>query len=453
VKHMTHEHQKALIEHCSKYKDCAMPIFALSPTKDGISSTIINHSANTITPLPILGNLEQQQEQHILGRQCIDVALSSDTSMISNKKPSTELKPSKAQLEIHRKWQAAAEAEGGSNARIVLYKPTAKKMIFEFLFDAFRPMNITEIYKVLFHSTSSLRGLRLVLICLTFYTFLQGLKAIVPSPILKACLDDMALDNDYSTQFVDSDNDDDDKTTKDKKIHNSASIYTQFKNSLSYKGGKGSSSGLYYVNYNEAKGGDGLDGEEKNQLSADIATAISKKSVIEHELYNKRAVATKLRSEPVNDDLNTLLAKAESESCELFSQLECTRKFKANEKLKEYTKKRIDYFSSVWRKRRKLCMDFLICMEELTEGLVTLKTCLGGNGQIDIESDENIISLAREFSKKKRHHNVSLQTAEPNMNSGTSKPGLQPSKNFVAVSLDSQCKVQRIYIGDSFGIP
>jgi hypothetical protein len=56
--------------------------------------------------------------------------------------------PSKEALAIHRKWQAEAEKHGGPDARIVVSKPAAKKLIFDMLHDSFRPMNITEIYQV-----------------------------------------------------------------------------------------------------------------------------------------------------------------------------------------------------------------------------------------------------------------------------------------------------------------
>jgi hypothetical protein len=143
---MTQEHKDALIEHCSKYKDCPMPVFENSPTKIGQDETSI--LANTITPSPIFGIVEQQEKgQRKFTKD--DPAMDIDTSAAHQKKTSAAMKPSKEQIEIHRKWQAAAEAAGGHNARIVLGKLTAKKMIFDFLYDSFRPMNITEVHKVL----------------------------------------------------------------------------------------------------------------------------------------------------------------------------------------------------------------------------------------------------------------------------------------------------------------
>ena len=56
--------------------------------------------------------------------------------------------PSKEALALHKKWLEEAEALGGSGARIIVSKPAAKEKILETMFDAFRPMNITEIFQV-----------------------------------------------------------------------------------------------------------------------------------------------------------------------------------------------------------------------------------------------------------------------------------------------------------------
>jgi hypothetical protein len=46
-------------------------------------------------------------------------------------------------MAIHNKWQIAATAMGGPEARIVVDKKAAKKLIVDLLYDAFCPMNIT----------------------------------------------------------------------------------------------------------------------------------------------------------------------------------------------------------------------------------------------------------------------------------------------------------------------
>lgn len=58
--------------------------------------------------------------------------------------------PSAGALAMHKRWQEAAEALAGGkkDVRIVVSKPIAKKMIFDFMMEAFQPMNITQIYKV-----------------------------------------------------------------------------------------------------------------------------------------------------------------------------------------------------------------------------------------------------------------------------------------------------------------
>jgi hypothetical protein len=147
VKYLSDDHKSAIIENCSKYKDCILPNFDQSPTKNGCE--IINHpSANTITPLPFSGTYEQQQDDGNGGHRNVTPNID-DVLAVGKKKSATELKPpSKAQLEIHRKWQAAAEVAGGVSARIVLSKPAAKSLIFSYLFNEFFPKNITDIHKV-----------------------------------------------------------------------------------------------------------------------------------------------------------------------------------------------------------------------------------------------------------------------------------------------------------------
>lgn len=147
---MTQEHKDALIDKCSKYKDAAMPVFSESPAKG--ETALSTALANTITPPPNSGVFATQNKDPNKGKSTITpipAAMELESQKPDAiKKPAASAKPSKAQLEIHRKWQAAAEAAGGSDTRIVLSKPAAKKIIYDFLYDAFRPMNITEIHKV-----------------------------------------------------------------------------------------------------------------------------------------------------------------------------------------------------------------------------------------------------------------------------------------------------------------
>ena len=277
---------------------------------------------------------------------------------------------------------------------------------------------------------------------------LQGLKARIPSPILKTCLDDMALDHDSCNQFLEEDNESgDDEPRKNKSVTKTTASETdvQFKNALSFKGGKGSNSGLYYVNYNDVKGGGALDPMDKNQLVSDSANADAKLAFLKNTLETTRSSIKKLMSEPMNADLSNLLKKAEADSSDLLVQLEEARKLKVNGRLVQQTKKKIEHFASFWRKRRKTCIDFLITMEELTDGSVSLKKCQNGDGPIEIDCDEVCTKMAIEFAKKKLNRLVP-ETGKGNKNIAASKLGCLSINKIVAVVLDSQGKVQRVTI-------
>lgn len=155
LKYMTQEHKETLIAKCSKYKDCSFPDFSdKSPSKDETKTLPSIVTATVITPLSHSAvSVEKRLENPDPAQSTVTPnhsEMNVEVRNIASKKAALgATKPNKAQLEIHRKWQAAAEELGGPGARIVLHKPLAKKMIFDFLFDAFRPMNITDIHKVL----------------------------------------------------------------------------------------------------------------------------------------------------------------------------------------------------------------------------------------------------------------------------------------------------------------
>jgi hypothetical protein len=139
---MTQEHKDALISKCSRKKDTRMPNFAASPSKECENKPV----SHTVTPLPNHNHTATQAAGNKNGNPTVTPCPA--VGLAAAKAPAPITKPNKQSLEFHRKWQAAAEAMGGPDARIVVSKPVAKKIIFDFLNDAFRPMNITEIHKV-----------------------------------------------------------------------------------------------------------------------------------------------------------------------------------------------------------------------------------------------------------------------------------------------------------------
>lgn len=137
---MTQEHKDALISKCSRKKDVPMPHFTASPSKEN-EKKLVTHA---ITPLP--NRMATQTAGNKNGNST--VTPSPAVGLAAAKAPAQSNKPNKQYLALHRKWQEAAEAMGGPQARIVVSKGAAKKIIFDFLNDAFRPMNITQIHKV-----------------------------------------------------------------------------------------------------------------------------------------------------------------------------------------------------------------------------------------------------------------------------------------------------------------
>lgn len=131
-----------------------------------------------------------------------------------------------------------------------------------------------------------------------------------------------------------------------------------------------------------------------------------------------------------------------------------------NEKHKKRTKNRIDSMVAQWRQRKRLAMNFLLQMEESTEGSISAKKCLSGDGQIDVESDETVIKNAIAYAKKKRAMASRPQVKKVKVSKGLGGKtsglaaqssltnGLTVDPNFVAVRLNASGQVERVYLGD-----
>jgi hypothetical protein len=142
IQHMTNEHKEALVANCSRKKDIIMPVFTASPSKE---NKVVS---NTVTPLPN-GATQTAGQKHGLST----VTPSPVVGLAVAKGKAGPDKLSKQSLEMHRKWKKDAEALGTTGG-LVTGRPEAKVLIFKFMEDSFRPMNITDIYKV---SNSALR--------------------------------------------------------------------------------------------------------------------------------------------------------------------------------------------------------------------------------------------------------------------------------------------------------
>ena len=403
VTFMTAAHKKVLATKCSQSPHIAMPVFPESPSKDSRTTGLASH---TVTPPPGALQMKSSSKNNTNGN-----TVSPATTV---KKP-----PSKQVLALHRKFQETAEAMGGPGTRIVVSKPAAKKLIFDHLFDSFRPKNITQIYK--------------------------DLKGVVPSPILKSCLDSMALDKaDAGNPFDGSDDEDDKKASST----DSKASSDPFAGSLAFKAGKSANSTLYYVDYNKAKNGNGLDLEERNELLTAVAAAQAKETALKTSINRMTAETKKLLQEPTNEEATARLEAETPALADLQSQVEEARKLQVNEKHKKQVKRRIDNMTAQWRKRRRICMDFLIAMEENTDGTISAKKCLAGDGQIEIDSDEVVAKHALEFAKKKRNKPMIHKKRALGAKKQSAPKGILADEAFVAVKLSSAGTVERVYLDD-----
>ena len=269
---------------------------------------------------------------------------------------------------------------------------------------------------------------------------MKDLKAVVPSPVLKACLDDMALDSVHSSGFVDSD----DEEQQDSEASSPKSS-TPYSGSLSFKGGKTSNTTLYYVDYKQMpNNGNGLEGEEKCKLYSDLAQAKERLDLLKTSIQTAKATTAKLLSEPTNEEATTKLVKDEALLESLREEVENARQLKVNEHTKHQLKRRIDHMAAEWRKRRRICVEFLHSMEECTEGTVSTRKCLDGDGQIEIESDECALKSATAFAKSRKKKSTIKKGTKSSSNSFAA----QPSASFVGVKLDSSKGLVRVHLDD-----
>ena len=387
---MTYEHKQIMAQKCSRLSSPVFPKFSessITPAETTDFASPHLHEAQQVTPIPGSKQLNQ---------------------------------PSAQAMAIHRKWQAAAEACGGLDARIVVEKKSAKKLIVDLLYDAFRPMNITQIH--------------------------AALKAVVPSPVLKQCLDDMTLDSEDGTNiFADSDDDEPNVSKKKQK----PSSGDEFAGALGFKVGRNANTSLYFVDHTKQKNnGNGLESDVRDKLFTDKSQTEDAHTKLKSELHQMDFDTKRLNSEPTNEEVMTKLEAGEKSVAELLLKVEEARKLKVNEKHKRQTKLRIEGMTKQWRKRRRICMDFLISMEENTDGSISMKKCLAGDGQIDIESDEKALKDTKTFATNKRAR-TQLKPAcrKPAANQDASSH-VASDDNFIGILLDSQGNIARAYLDE-----
>lgn len=145
VKRIETNHLEAIANKCSKQKSPQMPNFPSTSTTPARKQS--NDVANFVTPPPnSLASMAPLQAKEGTGTGTGTATNAAKITPNPSANPVPNKPVSAGALASYKKWQQQAEALGGG--RIVVSQPAAKKIIFDFLFDAFCPMNITQIFQV-----------------------------------------------------------------------------------------------------------------------------------------------------------------------------------------------------------------------------------------------------------------------------------------------------------------
>lgn len=244
--------------------------------------------------------------------------------------------------------------------------------------------------------------------------------------------------------FQDSDSDDE-HSQREKNSKGVSANSDPYAGSLFLKASKNVNAAVYYVDYNKAKNGSGLDPDKRNELYAQSTQAVLEEEALQAKIKFTKDSTKDLLSQPTNEELVMRLDEAEVSLLKTTEKVEVARELEVDEKQKKQTKRRIENFTSEWRKRRRLTMDFLFSMEELSDGTVSATKCLSGDGQIEMDSDEVVEKQAITYAKKQRScpSKVFKKTNATETGDGDAIP---PNKNFVAVRLNSQNMVERVLL-------
>lgn len=262
---------------------------------------------------------------------------------------------------------------------------------------------------------------------------------MVPSPVLKSCLDDMSLDpNKDKTLFAASDDDEDEKVAPSKSKAKKETSADPYAASLVLKPGRNANTCLFYVDYNKQPNqGNGLVPVDKNTLYAASAQSDAEKQRLGLEMVQVRATTAQLLSEPTNEEVTLLMETQQATLVEWQEKVESARQFEADAKRQAQIKRRLQHMTAEWRKRRRMCLDFLSTMEEMTEGTIRRSKCLAGDGQIEIDSDQVVVKNVLAFHQKKKNGTRLTKKAK-------TAPTLS-NDNFVAVRLNTQGCVERVF--------
>lgn len=213
-----------------------------------------------------------------------------------------------------------------------------------------------------------------------------------------------------------------------------------FQDSVRVKIGKNANSSLYYLNQFKLENeGDGLCPEEQQNLVASQQQASEelRRKLDECKTMDQQTVQH--LSEPKNDEMNALLRDSEEEMASIHQALGGAKQYSVKASRRKNIQKQVDSMCIQWRQRKRKCIDFLETMEDCTEGTISKKKCLAGNGQIEVESDETAIKLAKTFYER----------TKARKRGGKENGGGDNSRCLVGIVLGSKANgIERVYASD-----
>ncbi|KAG7356864.1 Tat binding protein 1TBP-1-interacting protein TBPIP [Nitzschia inconspicua] len=406
------EHWQFMKTKCSRQRNPSLPdlptsfLKSVTSEKDTSDEGIDSKHSNFVTPPP--KPLRSTMTSSVPSLPLQDSVL--PASAVASVKVTPQA------LAVHKKWQEQAEALGGKGAKIVVNKEKAKEIIYLALKEEFRPMNITEIYKLL--------------------------KATIPQPVLSSTLKNMA-DQNGSNPFEDDSDDETKPASKEEAGDEETDLYGR--QTLVFKPGKTPQTSLYHFNYKKTKM---LDSDERQTLIAALADANATVEGLKRDTASIQQQAAKLKLEPTNVELISTLEQATNDVTSLRDQVADSRKLQVHTGTRIDRQKKIQKMAAQWSKRKRMCLSFLSALEENTDGAVTIQKSLSGDGPLQLDSDEAIVkaelALAKQKSQKRKMGSNRFQGL-------TKKPKQEPSlssslsSDLVAVRLMKGGTVERVY--------
>ena len=258
---------------------------------------------------------------------------------------------------------------------------------------------------------------------------MQTLKKKIPPPVLKAALEDMSMDWRDDNIFDASDDDEGGIEVVTKKRNPPKK--EAFAGSLLFKAGRNIASNLYYVDYTKIKE---ITGEARQELAGKVAIVNGEHERLTIALKRIGTNTNQLLAEPTNDQLVELLNDSENDVATLTKTVNDARSLTINESHKKKLKRRIHIMAGHYRKRKQLCCSFLSSLEEISDGTISKKKCLDGDGQIALDSDESINKAAIAYARSKKRFKANKVSLA--------------NESFVGVALDSQRMIKRIHVDE-----